>query len=264
MKVGKISDGKTETSNMSSTSQYDVDGNLTRSFSQYSGKDRDGKSVNNSNDVIYEYQNGRVVKANYTTATDGKTNAYSQVYEYDMNGRVTKCMNITTGWYTSYEYSGDRVQKITRVENGITVNPLVEYNAQGLPTKYIETIGGYTDEYRYQYNSEGLFARQEYYFNSKPLDAQSREYDTQKNPYESMYASKKGISVLPSTRPRFTYQRNYTKITSYQMSAAGQWEATSNSIYTHSYNAKGFPTESPTKSYDNAGVETYSDRHISV
>jgi len=253
----QYSDGKVANSTSNTSYQFDDKGFALRAVRQYNGVGRDGKTSTSTGTEEYTYENDRLIKAVVQSTDNGKVINYSYQYEYDDNGRVTKYSNTYNNSSTKIEYSGNKVLKITNTDAlGNTSSPFLEYNEQGLLTKAIEIDGGYSDEYHYEYDSDGSIIRQERYLNSKPSSAYIYEYDTKVNPYAYAYARQKGFPDVPSTRPDFLYKHNYTRLTYLAANAAQTaFENSSSSIYTYDYNTHNFPTGYTNKNLDKNGAE---------
>ncbi len=128
-----------------------------------------------------------------------------------------------------------------------------------LLVKGIETDGGYTDEYRYEYTPEGLVAREERWLNGKRSSASTYEYDAKENPFTYIYANRKGVPEIPSTRAEFVNKRNYTKNVYFDATDdASDWKAGSTTVYIYDYNDKGFPAGYTSRTVDGTGKETYA------
>jgi len=251
------SDGKATSSTSKTSFQYDDKGFLLRRIGQYNSTDRDGKSTFETSNGEFTYANGRLMKEAYSYTRDGKPTNYVTQYEYDDSGKLTKYSNTYNNASVKIEYNGDAVLKITKTDEvGNTISPFLEYNQKGQLIKSIETDGGYTEEYRYEYTSEGFVAREERYLNGKPSSAYVYEYDTKENPNAYVYARQKGFPVVPSTRANFGYKRNITRLNYLSGNAAGTaFESNSSTIYVYDYNAKDFPLSYTSKSLDKTGAE---------
>ncbi len=256
------SDGKTANSTSSTSRQFDNNDFLLRSVMQYASTDRDGVASSQSSTSEYTYENDRLSKETTSTTNNGKVKDYNFTYEYDTDGRVTKASTTYDNSYTKFEWSGNKLQKMTRVDMyGNSTSPFLEFNAQGWLTKSIETYGGgSTDEMRYEYNAEGDNIRTERYINAKPSSAWTNEFDTKENPFLLMYKKYKGHPTVPHTQPEYAPKHNLTKSTYYGASATGQWEVASTTIYTNDYNARNFPVDVIVKTLDKNGVQTSSYR----
>ncbi|SHH53677.1 hypothetical protein SAMN04488109_4249 [Chryseolinea serpens] len=252
------SDGKTSTSTSKISFQYDDKGFVLRRVSQYNGTDRDGKSTFETSNGDFTYTNDRLTKEAYAYTRDGKVTNYATQFEYDDSGKLIKYSNTYNNSSVKIEYNGDVVSKITKTDGvGNTITPFLEYNQKGLLTKSIETDGGYTEEYHYEYTSEGLVAREERYINGKPSSATVYEYDTKENPNAYVYARQKGYPVVPSTRANFTSKRNITRLNYLTSNAAMTgFEPSSSTTYVYDYNAKDFPTSYTSQTLDKTGVQT--------
>lgn len=254
----KYSDGKTASSSSKTTYQYDDKGFMLRRIGQYNSTDKDGKSSFETNNGDFTYANDRVVKESYSYTRDGKVTSYVVQYEYDDSGKVTKYSNTYNNSSVKIEYNGNAILKITKTDGlGNTITPFLEYNQKGLLTKSIETDGAYTEEYHYEYTSDGLVAREERYINGKPSSGSTYEYDSKENPNAYVYARQKGFPDIPSTRADFGYTHNITRSTYLTANAAmTAFETNGSTIYVYDYNAKDFPTGYTSKNLDKTGVET--------
>ena len=251
------SDGKTASSTSKTSFQYDDKGFVLRRIGQYNSTDRDGKSTFETSNGDFTYANDRMIKEAYAYTRDGKLTSYAMQYEYDDSGKLTKYSNTYNNSSVKIEYNGDAILKITKTDGvGNTSSPFLEYNQKGWLTKSIETDGAYTEEYHYEYTSEGLVAREERYINGKPSSAFVYEYDAKENPNAYVYARQKGFPEVPSTRASFGYKRNITRLNYLTANAAETaFESNSSTIYVYDYNAKDFPTSYTSKNLDKTGAE---------
>jgi len=252
------SDGKTAVSMSSYNYQFDDKGFLVRELNQYNGTDRDGQTYIQTVSRDYTYENERLVKEVTASTNNGVAQNYSQQYSYDADGRLTKYTTTYDNSSITIEYSGKTISKLTRTDaGGNSTSPFLQYNDKGLLIKSIETDGGYTEEYRYEYTSEGLVAREERWLNGKRSSAYTYEYDAKENPFAYIYAERKGIPKIPSTRADFVDKRNYTKNVYFDTTDDGSdWKAGSTSVYIYDYNDRGFPTGYTSRSVDGTGKET--------
>jgi hypothetical protein len=236
--------GEKPHSTSSSSMQYDADGFLLRVVRQYNATNKEGVTSNTSANEEYTYANGRLIKQSVSSTDNGKTSSYIFQYEYDGDGKVIKFSNTYNNTSTTVTYSGNIVQKITITDAGGNVSsPFVQYNDKGLLIKAIETWGGGTDEYRYEYTAEGQMAREERYINSKPSSGSVIEYDTQETPYRHTYARPKGHPTLPSTRPSTPQIHNFARTTYLEANAdASAFQTRASTLYVYDYNDKGYPT----------------------
>jgi hypothetical protein len=252
------SDGKTASSTSKISFQYDDKGFVLRRISQYNATAKEGSSTFETSSGDYTYANDRLTKEAYAYTRDGKVTSYATSYEYDDSGKVTKYSNTYNNSSVKIEYNGDVVFKITNTDGvGNTSSPFLEYNQKGWLTKSIETDGGHTEEYRYEYTTEGLVAREERYVDGKPSSASVYEYDTKENPNAYIYGRRKGFPVIPDTRATFSYKRNITRANYLASNAAmTAFESSGSTTYVYDYNAKDFPISSTSKNLDKAGAET--------
>ncbi len=257
------SNGKTATSSSSSSRQFDDNGFMLREISQYNSTDKDGVVSNQSNNTDYKYENDRLSKQNTTYTSNGVTKAYSLSYEYDTDGKLVKFSNTYDNSYTRYEYSGNKIQKATRVDAyGNSNSPFLEYNQNGLLVKSIETRSSITEENRYEYDAEGQQIRYERIINGKPYQASSDEYDVKENPNKLLYARPKGHPNVPWTQPEYAPKHNLIKSTNYSANATtSQWEISGTVIYTYDYNSKDLPVDVTSKNLDKAGAQLFSNRY---
>lgn len=251
------SDGKTASSTNKISFQYDDKGFVLRRIMQYNSTDRDGTSTFETSNGDYTYTNDRLTKEAYSNTRDGKVTSYVTQFEYDESGKLTKYSNTYNNSSVKIEYNGNVISKMTKTDGaGNTTSPLLEYNQKGLLTKSIETDGAYTEEYHYEYTSEGLVAREERYVNGKPSSAYVYEYDAKENPNAYIYGRQKGYPVVPSTRASFGYKRNITRLNYLASNAAmTAFEANSSTTYVYDYNAKDFPISYTSKTLDKTGLE---------
>lgn len=252
------SDGKTANSSSSTSYQYDSEDFLLKTVRQYNSTDRDGVSNFSTGTEDLTYEKGRLVKSVNTSTDNGQVRNYAFMYEYDTDGKLVKYSNTYNNSTMTIEYAGTSIKKITYTDAvGNTNSPFLQYNEKGWLTKSIETDGSYTEEYRFEYTTEGLLAREERYINGKPSSGSMYEYDTKENPYAYVYAQRKGAPRVPSTRAEFGYKHNYTRTTSLAVNGDGTgWQNNGSAVYVYSYNDKGFPTGYTSKSIDSNGVET--------
>jgi hypothetical protein len=249
-------DGKKSSSTSNTSLQYDANGFLLRSVRQASGTDREGVTSNSSSNEEFTYENGRLIKSAYSNTDNGKTTSYVYLYEYDGAGKVVKYSNTYNNSSTAITYNGNVVQKITTTDGaGNVTSPFLQYNDKGWLTKSIETWGGGTDEFRYEYTAEGQVAREERYINSKPSSGTIYEFDTRENPNAYTYSPPKGHPIIPSTRPTFLQLHNITRATYLEPNAEGTgFQNRASTLYVYDYNAKGFPVSQTLTTTTTAGV----------
>lgn len=258
----KYSDGKTQISSVSSSNQYNENYFLLRTIYQYNATGKDGTTSNSNTNTDYVYTEGRLTKTTYNVNDNGKVSNYNFSYEYDVDGKLTKVSNTYDNSYTTFQWSGNKVQKMTRVDKvGNTNSPFLEYNSDGRLAKSIETRGGLSDEFRYQYDAKGQQIRYERYINAKPSSAFSSEYDNKVNPNLQLYPQHKGHPVIPGTQAEYIYKNNITKSMYYSGDpVTGEWKVESSTLYTHDYNGKNLPVESVAQNLDKNGVQTSTSR----
>jgi hypothetical protein len=257
-----FSDGTSSTSSTSTSNQFNDEGFVIRSL--YSGNSTNSdKTVSNyTRNTDYQYENGRLTKEIHATSDNGKAMDYTFSYEYDSEGRLTKVSSTYNNSYTKYEWSGNKLLKMTDVDAyGKSESPFLEFNADGLLAKSIETYGSSTDEMRYTYDSRGNNIRTERHINAKPSSAWTNEFDGKKNAYGPSYEKFKGHPNVIRTQPEYAPKENTTKSSYYQANfVTGAWELSSSSTYTYDYNEQDFPVDQITKNFDKAGVETSTRR----
>jgi hypothetical protein len=258
----KFSDGKTSTSTSSTSNQFNDDGFIIRSLYSGNSTNSDGTVSNYTRNTDYQYDNGRLIKEINATADNGKAKDYTFSYEYDGQGQLTKVNNGYDNSYTKYEWSGNKMQKMTTVDAyGNSESPFLEFNQDGLLVKSIETYGSSTDEMRYTYDTRGNNVRTERHINSKPSSAWTNEFDGKKNPYTPTYAKFKGHPVVIRIQPEYAPKENITKSSYYQANAvSGAWELSNSSVNTYDYNGQDFPVDQITKNFDKTGIETSTRR----
>jgi YD repeat-containing protein len=256
------SDGKTAASTISEKNVFDENGFILNKTSQYSSTGKDGTASNSSNEHVYTYEKDRLTKESVNSIRDGKTKDYSFSYEYDIDGKLTKFTSTYDNSYIKFEWNGNILQKMTRVDQvGNTNTPFLEYNQAGLLVKSIETRGSTTDEYRYQYDADGQEIRFERYINAKPSSAYTTEYDNKDNPFKQLYGKFKGHPTLPDTRSEYSPKRNITKSVYYTANiTTGEWEVSNTTLYTNDYNGKNLPVEVVSKTLDKTGKQTNTHR----
>jgi hypothetical protein len=256
------SDGKTATSSSAVSNQFDENGFIIRRVHHYSSTNKDGIASNSSTNTEYTYAQERLIKESHTINENGKIREYSFSYEYDTEGKLIKVNNTYDNSFTKYEWNGNKIQKMTRVDQyGNSNSPFLEYNNGGLLIKSIDTRGGLSDEFRYQYDEEDQEIRFERYINAKPSSASAYEYDDKNNPNQQLYAKFKGHPTVPGTQSIYGPKHNMTKSTYYTANPmTGNWEVSSSTLYTHDYNGKDLPTETITTSLDKNGIQTNSSR----
>jgi hypothetical protein len=257
-----FSDGKKATSTSSASNQFDDNGFLIKSVMQYASTNKDGVASSQSNNSEYEYANDRLIKESHHYINNGVVKDYSSSYEYDADGKVVKVVNTYDNSYTKYEWNGNKLFKMTRVDQyGNSVSPYLEYNAQGWLVKSIRTYSSTSDEMRFEYDSEGQVIRTERYINAKPSSAWTNEFDKKDNPYLITYAKLKGHPILPAEQPYNMPKHNYLKTSSYNANpTTDAWELASSTVYEYDYNAKNLPVEVITKTTDSGGIQTNSSR----
>lgn len=257
------SDGKTQMSTNSISNQYDKDNFLIRRVSQYNATGKDGATSNSNTNSEYTYNEGRLSKTTHNINDNGKLSNYSFSYEYNAEGKLTKLSTTYDNSYTKYEWNGDKLQKMTYVDQvGNSTSPFLEYNSAGLLVKSIRTYGGgSTDEYRYQYDNSGQQVRFERYINTKPSSAYAYEYDDKVNPNGQLYPTPKGHPKIPDTQAEYVYKSNQTKFTYYAGDAVtGAWKTENTTIYTLDYNAQNLPVEIISQTLDKDGIQTGTTR----
>jgi hypothetical protein len=256
-----FSDGKTAQSTYSTNYQFDNENFLVRTVSQSNSLNRDGTTYKSNSNEEMTYENGRLIKDAYTSSANGTPQNYAVAYEYDAGGKLIKYINTYDNSTTVIEYNGATVTKLTRTDAaGNTTSPFLQYNDKGWLIKGIEYTGGYADENRYEYTTDGAVLREERYIDGKPSSGNVYEYDNKVNPSYFMYANPKGHPIVPSTRANWSYKHNYTKYTGLDAAADNTgWVTRATGIYLYDYNDKGFPTGYTTKTVDSKGVELSSE-----
>lgn len=252
-------DGTTAVYAGSTSDQYDAEGFLLRRVSQTNRRERTGSTSFSTYTAEYTYENKRLIKlASENTSDGGPKQNYSYLYEYNSDGNLSKFTDVGSNLTTTIEYNGNAIQKVTKIDaKGNSSFPFFEYNNKGLLTKWIETDGGYTEEYRYEYDGSGQVTRQERYINGKGNSASTTEYDTKQSPYLKQYPNPKGHPSIPSHYAEWVYKNNATRAMYYGPNAAGTgWDATGSSVYVYDYNASGFPVAVTIKGFDKNGAAT--------
>jgi YD repeat-containing protein len=245
----EYSNGNKESNSSSTAFTYDDDGFLVRRVSQETRSNKDGLVSSQSTDSEYEYQTGRVSKANHTQTYNGTTITFTQLYEYDSEGRLIK-FSAANNEYTKFEYAGNRVQKITYVDGaGNSRSPFIQYDADGRLVKSIDTRNTTTTEWRYEYNTSGDLVRYEQYINGKPSNAAAYEFDDKVNPNQVVQAPFKGHPEFPDIQAYPDYKHNTIKII-YYGGNDDKWAEGSTITNTYQYNANGVPIENISKSSD--------------
>ena len=228
---------------------YDDEGFLVRRVSQDTRSNKDGLTSSQTFDAIFEYKDQRLSKANHTQTYNGTSISYSHMYEYDNEGRLIK-FSKTDNSYTKFEYTGNRIQRITFVDAaGNSRSPYIEYNSAGQLVKSIDMEGGNTKERRYEYNAAGNLVRDEFYNNGKPYQAESYEFDDKVNPGEASNPMPKGHPELPDIQAYTAQKNNITKIV-YFGGKGDAWAEGSTIVNTYQYNANNVPIEKISKSSD--------------
>jgi hypothetical protein len=258
----KYSDGTMVASSNSTSNQFDANDYIVRTVVQSSSTNRDGTSSNSTTNIEFTYADNRLVKQDYSTVDNGKPRNFAFSYEYNSEGKLTKTTSTYDNSYAKYEWNGNKVQKMTRVDQyGNTNTPFLEYNNEGRLVKSIETRGGLTDEFRYQYDANGQQVRFERYINSKPSSAYATEYDTKENPSKQLYANYKGHPIVPGTQAEYEYKNNIIKNISYDGdSVTGEWKVGNTTLYTYDYNNKDLPIEVVGQGLDESGMQTSTTR----
>jgi YD repeat-containing protein len=250
------------TSSGSSNYLYDADGFIVKSIYQSrSNSKADGQSGVNSS-TEYQYQQGRLAKSNqnYSDYSGGKSRTRSTVdsYEYDASGNNTKVSStdnsdgVITTYTALYEWRDKKIVKITNIYKGVTTVPLIEVNANGWITKYIDQTGR---EQRYSYDGEGNKLRIEYWDSGKKNQVEVSEYDTQKSLYRIYGPVYKGHPVNQFYGNQ-TPTHNYTKSAYYNVDNTGQEISRSSSSYTYQYNSAGYPINQVGTYTDGKGAVT--------
>ena len=255
----RTSAGYHQSSNATRSYEYDQNGFLLHSVTQNSSVNGDGSTNYQNSDYTYEYTQDRLVKQTGKTTNDGTTRTFVYIYEYDASGKIVKFYNRDTSAGVIIQYLGSKVVKITYVDEfGNMTYPYIEYNDKGLLVKSVMTRYGDTEEWRYEYNAEGLMTRDERHYNTKPQAAAEYEYDTHEDPRKLVYGERKGHPRIPNTRADPNYTHNVTLLKSFSPDDKGRWQMISSSEYSYTYNAKGFPTNMITKNINRNGIEVGS------
>jgi len=244
------SDGNKEIISTSIAYTYDDDGFLVRRVSQDTRTHNGVLQSSQTIDAIFEYKDQRLSKSNHTQAYEGTTIAYSQTYEYDSEGKLIKFSNTSNNGYTKFEYTGNRIQRITYVDAaGNSRSPYIEYNSAGQLVKSIDMDGVNTKERRYEYNTKGELTREEFYIDGKPYLANSYEFDDKVNPSEASNPMPKGHPVFPDIQAHAGHKHNITKII-YYSGKGDTWAEGSTTVNTYQYNANNVPIEQISQSSD--------------
>lgn len=253
------SDGKTSISSNSANNQYNLDGFLIHSATQFESNDRSSITSNGSSEVDYVYLNGLLIKASYSTIDNGITNNYQYVYEYD-GQKIIKISNNYDDTSTRYEYINGKLSGITKVDaKGLSTSPFFELTSQGWVSRITETQGSNTYESRRQYDSEGNITREEKWINGIPNSAWDYEYDRNKSIYTILYPKAKGHPVSPEDIPYPYPTHNYTKTTKYKSDTSGNWEVEAKIVFTNTYSLSDYPEIVLMKMFDKDGKENNSN-----
>jgi YD repeat-containing protein len=259
------SDGTTSTYSGTITRQYDDEGFMLRVINKSTRMERDKSTSFNNSDTRYTYENGRLIKSitesSYNTGA-GQTSTY--VYDYDSDGNLIRFTNLSANEVTKIEYIGKKVVKVTRVDaKGVETTPFFEYDGSGRLVKWVEPHSSYTEEYRYEYDTNGQVARRERYIDGKAYSADVTEYDTRQSPYSNNSSYPKGHPIVPSSYAVPDQKNNTVRGMYYDGDEAGTgWKIRASSISVYDYNASGFPVSSTEKNFDGNGVETYSGNAV--
>ena len=258
----KYSDGKMETSSNSTSNQFDANDYIIRRVTQSSSTRKDGTASNSSTNVEFTYADDRLIKEDYIMVDNGKPRNFNFSYEYNTEGKVTKMSNTYDNSYNKYEWNGNKLQKMMRVDQYGNINsPFLEYNNDGRLVKSIETSGGSSDEMKYQYDADGQLVRYERYINSKPSSAYASEYDNKENPSRQMYPKLKGHPSVPRVQADYELKHNVIKEMSYNGDpVTGEWKINSTTLYTLDYNNKNLPTEVVGQRLDDKGIQKNTNR----
>ena len=245
----EYSDGNKEITSSSFAYTYDDDGFLVRRVSHDTRSNKDGLTSSQMTDAIFEYKDQRLSQVNHTQTYNGTTITYSHMYEYDSEGRLIK-FSSTNKDYTKFEYTGNRIQRITYVDAaGNSRSPFIEYNANGQLVKSIDVEDGITKERRYQYNAAGDLIRDELYYNGKPYVGYTYEFDDKINPGAASNSRPKGHPEFPGIQAYTGQKHNITKIV-YFGGKGDAWAEGSTVVNTYQYNANNVPVEKISKSSD--------------
>ena len=258
----KYSDGKTTISSNSTSNQFDANDYIIRKVVQSNSTNKDGAVSNSSTNIEYTYANERLIKQDYSSVDNGKPRNFSLSYEYSTDGKLTKLSNTYDNSYLKYEWNGNKVQKMTLVDQvGNITSPFLEYDNDGRLIKSIETRGGLSDEFRYQYDTEGQLVRYERHINSKRYSAFTTEYDTKENPLKLTYPKLKGHPSVPRTQAEYEYKHNPIKEVTYEIDpATEEWKVSHTNLYTLDYNNKNLPTEVIGQGLDKNGMQSNTSR----
>ena len=248
---GKTKNNKTTTYGATTNYQYDADGFLIKQVYQSSSKDLDNLNSSYSFTFTYTYKNGKLEKSvfnNSSTDNKGKTTTETRTenYEYNADGKLSKYSNMSirdgssTNTFYLYEYANGILSKLS-YNNGIsgTVTPLIEINSQGLLTKEVNG----TQEYRYQYDTDGNLLRSETWRSGIKMYINIYEYDTQQNINLSIPKFKGHPDVSFYLGKDYLATHNITKDSRGRI-IGGVEKIDYTYAYTYQYNSQNLPASS--------------------
>jgi hypothetical protein len=245
----KTKSNKTYTYSSSENFQYNADGFLVKQISQSSSKDYSNVSNNYSGTTNYEYTNNRLTKEARTTSYfDGSktvTSTANYSYEYNADGKVTKYAYIssssdgsTRNFSYMYEYTNGILSKLTINDQGVVSTPLIEVNSRGLITKQVNG----TQEYRYQYDTEGSVLRTETWNGGKKKEVRVYEYDTKQNVFLTSTPQFRGHPDFSTFYGNdYLATHNLIKDERLSVDGAGMEKSTGSNVFTYQYNSNNLP-----------------------
>ena len=245
----KTKSNKTSTYSSSENFQYNADGYLVKQVSQSSSTDINNKSYTYSGTSTYEYTNNRLTKEARTTSNfDGSktvTSTLNITYEYNTDGKVTKYAytssssdGSSSNYFSTYEYNNGILSKLSYSIGGVSTTPLIEVNNQGLITKQVTG----TQEFRYQYDTEGNVLRTETWKSGKKTDIRIYEYDNKQNVNLTSYPQFKGHSDLNFYGKDYLATHNMIKDERRSVDGSGLEKITGSNVFTFQYNSQNLPT----------------------
>jgi YD repeat-containing protein len=265
--AGKHTSNKTFTYSASYNYQYDANGFVTKQVYQSAGRDKDGKSNSYNYSKEYLYKDARMIKETQTASSTNNginsTGTSTLIYEYTSDGKLAKYTSSYTNSdgssgtaFGTYEYTNGKLSKLSFSDGrGGIISPLIEVNAEGLVTKYVQP----TVEYRYQYDAEGNQIRQEEWRSGKKTDIRITEIDNKQNPLQVIYPLFKGqpkTNFYQGKNGLYELSHNLLKDERRIVDGAGLEKPGGSFLYSYQYNSFNLPSTGESSFVDYAGKTT--------
>jgi hypothetical protein len=214
----------------------------------------------------YTYAGEGLVKKETKKTQDGSTTNITETYEYNTDGQPTR-YEKSDGSYKILEYSGTTLTKVTiGAPNGLVRTAAVEFNDEGLITRWFEEIDSYTWDIQYAYDERDQVTRLEWDYTKEPKQKRDYTYDTNKNPrlltdprlkgHPYIFNALRGFDVnIPGQQ---FYENNVSKREVFYAAYTGGWVSNEITTSTFEYDASGYPSREIIKveNHSNTGMET--------